>query len=256
MEDLMAKASGEFWVLIGSGVGMALAAVLLAVLGATREWLFGLVPRLIERLRKKSPSKKDAEQNHKVYTELVEMRALTDADRSYVLRFHNGSEFLPDNPVWKISCSHEIVKAGVSYESARLQEILVSRVHNLIDPIITGQSSYPGVKLADCSKCQFKAKCERDNKHVVIIQVDELENSYGRFLLESQNIKTVVQAGMVGGGRVFGLVGIDICDVKLADEVMIREAADRVCRTAEKIRYHLLFKDVPSVSSSPMEKTV
>jgi len=246
MDDLMAKASGEFWVLIGSGIGIALAAVLLALMGAVRDWLFNLVPQLIGKLKKSYPDRKDAEQNQRVYTELVEMRALTDADRSYVLRFHNGNEFLPDNPVWKVSCTHEIVKAGVSYESAELQGLLVSRIHNLIDSLITGQSSYPGVKLVDCSKCQFKSKCDRENKHVVVVQVDEMENSFGRFLLESHNIKTIVQSGMVNGGRVFGLVGIDICDAKLADDEMIREAADRVCRTAEKIQYFLQFKNAPA----------
>ena len=245
MDDLIARASSNVWVLIGSGIGLAIAAFLLALLVSIREKMFSVIPKLIEKLKKASPSRKDADQNHKVYRELVEMKALTDADRAYVLRFHNGSDFLPDNPVWKVSCSHEIVKDGVSYESGKLQEILVSRVHDRIDPIITGQSSFSGVKLVDCSKCQFKAKCDRENKHVVVIQVDEMEGSYGKFLLEGQNIKTVIQSGMVGGGRVFGVVAMDICDAKLVDDTMIREAADRVCRTAEKIQYHLLFKEVP-----------
>ena len=253
MDEILAKASGNIWVLIGSGIGMVLAALLLAIIGTLREWIYNLIPKMINKMRS-YPGKQDAEQNHRVYTELVEMRALTDADRSYVLRFHNGSEFLPDNPVWKVSCTHEVVKTGVSYESAQLQEILVSRVHNLIDPLITGMSSYPGVKIVDCSKCQFKPKCDKENKHVVVIQVDELDNSFSKFLLESHNVKTIVQAGMVSNGRVFGLVGVDICDVKLADDSLIREAGDRVCRTAGSIQYHLQFKDVPYTTHYPIEK--
>jgi hypothetical protein len=245
MEDAMAKASGEFWVLLGSGMGIALAAVLLALIGSLREWLFGLIPKLIAKM-KSYPTKKDAEQNQRVYTELVELRVLTDADRSYVMRFHNGSEFLPDNSAWKISCTHETVRSGISYESAQLQEILVSRVHNLVDSVITGEAKYLGVKVVDCGQCQFKSTCNRENKHIVVIQVDELENSYGKFLLESQNIKTIVQVGVVIDNKVIGIVGIDICDGKLADDTLIKEASGRVCRSAEKIRYYLQFKDIPS----------
>jgi hypothetical protein len=119
-----------------------------------------------------------------------------------------------------------------------------------------GESNYKGVSLVDCSKCTFKDKCNRENKHVTVIQVDELESSYGKFLLERHNIKTVIQSGIVSKGKVFGLVCIDICDVKVSDKTMIREAADRVCRTAERIQYHLMFKDVPTEIVTPVSNPI
>lgn len=194
-----------------------------------------------------SPSKQDAEQNMLIHTELVELRALVDSDRAYVLRFHNGNEFLPDNPVWKVTCTHEVVRPGVSYESANIQGIIVSRVHNLVDPVINGESKYKGVSIADCNACALKAKCDRANKHVVVVQVGELDGSFSKFMLDGQNIKTVVQAGVVGtGGRVFGIVGVDFCDAKLSDPEEVRVAVEKVCRSAEKVQYYLQYRNVPS----------
>ena len=242
MDDLMTKASGQFWVLIGSGIGMVLTAVLLSVVGAAREWLLKAIPAMLGKVHKKYPDKKDAEQNHRVYNELVELRVLTNADRSYVLRFHNGSEFLPNNPVWKISCTHEMVKSGVTYESSQMQNVLVSRVHNLASAVITGESSYAGIEVKDCSGCPYQRKCDKDSKHVVVVDVGGMEGSYGKFVLESRNIKTTVKVGMVNSGRVFGIVGLDFCERKLDGEEL-NEAVSTACKIAEKIQFHLLFKD-------------
>ena len=159
----MGDGTGEFWALVGTGIGMVVAAALLVLVGSVRDWLFRMVPRLTGRL-KCYPDRKDAEQNHRIYTELVELRALTDADRAYVVRFHNGEVFLPDNHVWKVTCTHEVAKAGVTYEAARFQGVLVSRVHTLVDPLITGESSGPGVSLvAKCGTCRVMPWCAREN---------------------------------------------------------------------------------------------
>jgi len=247
MNDLIGRASGEFWILIGSGIGLALGAVLLTLIGMLRECLFNLIPKMVARLGS-YPAKKDAEQNHKIYTELVELRVLTDADRSYVIRFHNGSEFLPDNPRWKVSCTHEIVRSGVTYESSKLQEILVSRIYNIVDSVITGNSRQ-GVKVLDCATCRLKPACQKENKHIVVIQTDELESSFGRFMMESHNVKTVVQVGIVDNGGVIGIVGVDFCDNKLPEADYL-SVGEQVCKAAEKIRYHLLFKDVSAAGQN------
>jgi hypothetical protein len=84
---------------------------------------------------------------------------------------------------------------------------------------------------------------------VVVIQTDEMDNSFGKFLLESANVKTLVQSGVVNSGRVFGLVAVDFCDAKVSGDDLAR-VVDKVCSSAERIRYYLLFKDasVPVVA--------
>jgi hypothetical protein len=228
------------WIVKGGGIIAALIVLVILIRYAWRRFL-GIMRRIFP------PNllmRREIEQNHEIYIELVELRALTEADRTYVFRFHNGMEFLPSRPVWKISCTHEVVKHGVTYESAKLQSILVSLIPNIVGPIITGSSAAAGIKVSECPECPFQIRCLKENKRVIIIQVDEMESSYCKFHLEGQNIKTVVLCGIASGGNVFGFVGIDFCGTKLpADSVP--DIAQKVCRSTEKIQYHLRYKKAP-----------
>lgn len=248
----MGGTSGSFWIFVGSGIGMILATVLLALVGSLKEWASRKLPGFLSKWVT-YPSKKDAEQNHRIYKELVELRALTKADRSYLMRFHNGEEFLPDTHVWKITRTHEVVRDGVSYESPNIQAMIVSRVHDLVDPLLTGSSSNSGIKVVKCDKCPFEAKCEKTNRHVMVVHVDEMENSFGKFTLDGQNIKTMVQSGIVRGGRVYGLVGVDFCGVKMTDENVLLDVARRVCYSSDRTNFYLQNKDVPVRPACPGE---
>lgn len=235
--------SKEVLVIVGSGIGVGLIAAIVALLKDFRKWMLA---KLTGMFHKHYPDKNDVEQNREIYTELVEVRALTDADRSYVLRFHNGSEFLPSSPVWKITCTHEVVKHGVTYESAQLQSILVSRMTQLVEPVITGSTTTSGLSVVECPECPFQHKCLKENKRVVVVQVSDLASSYVRFHLESQNIKTMLLTGMVKGGNVFGIIGLDFCGTKIMDKNILRETATKLCRTGERIQYILQFKSLPN----------
>lgn len=204
------------------------------------------VRKLLKRMEHGSgyPVRREAEQNREIYTALVELRAITDCDRAYVFRFHNGMEFLPSHPAWKISCTHEVVKHGVTYESAKLQSILVSLIPNIIGPVLTGSSSAAGIVVPECPACPFKTRCLKENKRVVIMQVAEMESSYCKFHLESQNIKTAVLCGIARGGNVYGLVGVDFCGVAL-DQEHVLDVAQKVCRATEKVQFLLQFKKAP-----------
>lgn len=190
------------------------------------------------------PIRREAQQDREIYIELVELRALIDSDRAYVFRFHNGTEFLPSHPAWKISCTHEVVKPGVAYESIRLQNILVSLIPNLVGPVLTGSSSAAGIYIPECPECLFKKKCLKENKRIIVIQVADMEGSFCKFHLESQNIKTAVLCGIAKNGNVCGLIGVDFCGARLDDEHIL-PVAQRLCRSTEKIQYHLQYKKAP-----------
>jgi hypothetical protein len=187
-----------------------------------------------------SLDKRDAVQNSEIYTELVGLRVLTNADRAYVLRFHNGTEFLPSHPAWKLSCTHEIVKNGVTYEAAKLQNVLVSLIPNIINPILTGSSSAAGIVVPECPECPFQQKCLRENKRVVVAHVDEMESSFCKHHLQTQNIRTSVMCGIAIGGSVFGIVGIDICGIGSTPEQIV-DMTQKVCRATEQIQFLLKF---------------
>jgi hypothetical protein len=187
------------------------------------------------------PVRIEAEKNREIYNELVELRAITDADRVYVFRFHNGIEFLPSHPAWKLSRTHEVVKHGVTYESGRLQGVLVSLISNIVFATLIGTSSAAGIKIADCAKCQFKVKCTKENKRVIILQTAEMDNSYCKFHLEGQNVKTEIMCGIARGGKVYGMVGVDFTGVALNPE-QVYDVSHKVCKATDKIQFHLQNK--------------
>ena len=187
------------------------------------------------------PIKIEAEKNNVIFNELVELRAVTEADRVFVFRFHNGTEFLPSNPAWKFSCTHEVVKPGVSYEAPNLQGMLVSLIFNIIGVVLTGSSDLTGIAVKDCSNCPHNQKCIEENKRIVIIQTEDMNNSYCLHHLESQNIKTSVLCGIARKGNVYGLVGIDFCGKSVDHEEVLR-VAEKLCRTTDNIQFQLIIK--------------
>jgi hypothetical protein len=228
---------------------------------ATLVWLIkrigGRIGKALQGILPEYPVRREAEVNREIYTSLVELRALTDADRAYVFRFHNGMEFLPSHPAWKLSCTHEVVHPGVSYESGKLQGLLVSLIPNIIGAVLTGTTSALGITIPKCPTCPFHVKCLRENKRVIIMQVGDMEGSYCKFHLESQNIKTAVLCGITQDGNVYGIVGLDFCATKLPDEKIV-DVSQMVCRATEKIQYLMQYKrrgpaDLP-FPNEPMTK--
>jgi len=59
----------------------------------------------------------------------------TDADRAYILEFHNGEQYFSGRGQQKLSCTYECVNDGISVECQSLQNIRVSNFHGLMNSI-------------------------------------------------------------------------------------------------------------------------
>jgi GAF domain-containing protein len=64
----------------------------------------------------------------------------TEADRVYILEFHNGEHYFSGRSQQKLSCTHEVVSEGISAESHNLQNIRISNFHCLIKSIANGDT--------------------------------------------------------------------------------------------------------------------
>ncbi len=128
----------------------------------------------------------EVEQNHEIYNQLVALRAVTNSDRVYVARFHNGVDFSKSS-AWKISKTHEVVRNGVTYESTHTQNLFVSLIPDLIGAIITGSVSISGVRVFDCAKCPFKQRCLVENRRVVVLNVEEMESIFSNTTCQSEH---------------------------------------------------------------------
>ena len=64
----------------------------------------------------------------------------TDADRAYILEFHNGEHYFSGRSQQKLSCTYEVVSEGISVESHNIQNIRVSNFHGLVKSIAQGET--------------------------------------------------------------------------------------------------------------------
>jgi GAF domain-containing protein len=62
------------------------------------------------------------------------------ADRVYILEFHNGEHYFSGRSQQKLSCTYEVVSEGISSECQRLQNIRTSNFHGLIETIAREQT--------------------------------------------------------------------------------------------------------------------
>jgi hypothetical protein len=138
--------------------------------------------------------------NRNVHTSLVELRSKTDADRSYVVLFHNGQVFTNKNPVWRTSCTQETCKAGISHLIERQQNILASLIWDTIAPLFDGQ----------CAKgiTPFNV----DNHTIFHVESGEMEDGYAKGAMTSGGVKTKFQITLKDRNReIVGFVGLDYC---------------------------------------------
>lgn len=92
-----------------------------------------LIEELIDHNSKKLAS--DIPLASKINDFMHSARVDMKASRSYLLRFHNGSNFTTNNPVWKFSMTHENTDSAIVSVSETTRDILVSNMLPLISPI-------------------------------------------------------------------------------------------------------------------------
>lgn len=75
-----------------------------------------------------------------VYRDLTELLFQTKADRAFVMQFHNGTYYVNQGGQMKMSCTHEIVREGISREQEKMQDLLISRYASTVNDVISNPS--------------------------------------------------------------------------------------------------------------------
>lgn len=167
---------------------------------------------------------------------LAEMRALTQTDRISIIKFHNGSEFLPNNPIWKITSDNQAKADGVSYE--HVEAVLVSRIQNIIEPIITGEidqnegSSIP----AHCFHCPTQKLCKGSNMRVVKFNVNEM-TGYSKMFFQKRGTHTAFISTINNGdNKIYGLLLVEYID-EMNNPQEEEKLLPMICSFTEKLRF-------------------
>lgn len=81
-----------------------------------------------------------------VHFALRELRRLYNADRIYVIQYHNGGNFYTGSPMQKFSMTYERCSDGLERLSDRFQGTLVSHFNWYIRKMVDGQMYYSDIK--------------------------------------------------------------------------------------------------------------
>lgn len=85
--------------------------------------------------KKKKEFNYDPNVHGNIISALEYIKSETDADRVYILEFHNGEYYFSGKSQQKLSCTYETMSEGISGESTSLQNIRISNFHGLIKNI-------------------------------------------------------------------------------------------------------------------------
>jgi len=143
---------------------------------------------------------------------LSELRVLIDADRITLLRFHNGQEFLPNNPVWKLTGTSIVMADGVSDEM--INDLLISRIQPLISPLITGLTDENSCRVpSTCDKCPNNRQCEDTNRRVIGFDVNKM-GGYSKSFLQKRGTGYAFLAALTNNDmKIFGVLMIEYSDI-------------------------------------------
>lgn len=127
---------------------------------------------------------KDVQRDMAITDILYKTLEKKQADRCYVFRFHNGGLFAGGVPFKKTSCTHEVVKVGVSREINNLQQIPLSTVPEFAEAIVK-------------------------NPDVFVLRTSELKRGTFRSILEAEAIRVILCHRLMVNDEVWGFVGVD-----------------------------------------------
>lgn len=161
-----------------------------------------------------------------IKSRLYEIKTLCDADRVTVNRFHNGTNFLPNKPAWKVSRVYEICSSGVSYEADNVQNIMAMLIWDSINAIFEkNKSDY--VEIINgytCDNCQ----------HIYKYDISKMNESYAKILLRNQGIVNYIQVPLRHENNIVGYIGIDYLSEK-----DVKIDACKICEKVNEISFIL-----------------
>jgi len=167
---------------------------------------------LQNKLKKKHPDtirKADVETYRSVYEQLS-LLMITGADRVYILEFHNGTDFSSSTLHWKLNCTYELVRNGISRMQERLQNIKASSIADYIHTFYSDRDEQllPGVKRADA--CALCTSCKRECTYT--FDIENMNEDLLAAELDMQGIKGMFQVGIRNSKKgLVGILGIDFC---------------------------------------------
>lgn len=152
---------------------------------------------------------KDFQLYQDIIIQLNELKNYTGASRVYLLEFHNGVVYSLSTPLWKISCSYEVMNFGIQSVKDERTNVLATSLVEWLQVIFGDEHKEDeGVIYTDCSQCE---QCDKNHK-VVGFDVETMDHEIYKTMLTLQGVKGLVHAPIVDNDNIIGILGLDYCD--------------------------------------------
>lgn len=161
---------------------------------------------------------KISEQVDFVYSRLYEIKALSNGDRVSVNRFHNGTNFLPSEPAWKISRVYEICSNGISYEANKFQNVMAMLVWDSVKAVF--ESRLPAYVV--------KKFIKNSSSVGYFYTIDLMPDTYSKVTLRSHGVEYFLQFPLIFKEKIVGYLQIDYLTEKDFD-IDIDHIYQKVC---------------------------
>jgi hypothetical protein len=146
-----------------------------------------------------------------IYMELSKLTVGISASRATIFKFHNGSVFNTNDPIWKISSTHEICETGVSSEGVKTQDIKSSLVYPLMNALFN-KTIEDGITRVDMDEaCRRCSPCLLD-KGVYQIRPLGLSNRFVYSFFADRGSKySIISPLSTDDNDIIGFLLIDFC---------------------------------------------
>jgi hypothetical protein len=180
-------------------------------------------------------TRKDLFRENKIQELLLSLRLENDADRTNVFIFHNGGVFSCDLPQFKISKTHESIKAGISSTFKQDQDIRCSSIIDIIKPLWVKDDPAQGIKFAHASPPHGTLHICDQAYYVV---VDELSAGFAKSSFNEKGVKYAIMTPLRGTkGQVIGFCSLEYCN-EINMDGLLTECLG-LCQIASDICFYL-----------------
>lgn len=176
-----------------------------------------------------------------VRVELATLLKLTPASRAFLLRFHNGTSFYPSNPIWKLTCTSELVSSGVNYwRGEALHETHVTRWQEIVAPVIDDlmlrqHLDWTGIeRQGQCAGLECSQGCDRIT---ILFDVAHMPEGYVRSQLQKHGVATLLCTGLYAAhGQAVGIVGLDFFQSPGEVRKTLPDTRIKLCETTRRLQ--------------------
>jgi len=170
-----------------------------------------------------------------IYKELTRALFSVNGSRIGLYQFHNGNVFSTNNPIWKVSNTHEVCENGVSTEIANVQDIKASLLTPLISALVN-KSPTDGVTVIEPCMCELDGVRCRRPLGVYRVDIEDVQNTFLHAFLMKRSVKFALIAPIATiDTQVVGFVELDFCVAGHMSDEELAKNARKLCDTATMI---------------------